>query len=129
MLCDRFTDSTEAYQGGGRKLGSEAVLELHRILCGDLQPDLTDPAGLRSGEERRARPESQPKCRRRANKNSAKDENRFEQENALFLDACAKATWRSRPRAAACARGCEWHARRDAAVIGVGAGEIEDWRN
>src|SRR5216683_4228871 len=49
VLCDRFTDSTEAYQGSGRKLGSEAVLELHRVLCGDLQPDLTillesDPA-------------------------------------------------------------------------------------
>jgi dTMP kinase len=41
VLCDRFTDSTEAYQGSGRKLGSEAVLELHRVLCGDLQPDLT----------------------------------------------------------------------------------------
>src|SRR4030081_657392 len=41
VLCDRFTDSTEAYQGSGRKLGSESVLELHRILCGDLQPDLT----------------------------------------------------------------------------------------
>src|SRR6202035_2472314 len=41
VLCDRFTDSTEAYQGAGRRLGSEAVLKLHRILCGDLQPDLT----------------------------------------------------------------------------------------
>src|SRR6202163_2290279 len=41
VLCDRFTDSTEAYQGGGRKLGSEAVLELHRILCGDMRPELT----------------------------------------------------------------------------------------
>src|SRR5467141_1987369 len=41
VLCDRFTDSTEAYQGIGRKLGSESVLELHRVLCGDLQPDLT----------------------------------------------------------------------------------------
>src|SRR5579885_3712349 len=41
VLCDRFTDSTEAYQGNGRKLGSEVVLELHRILCGDVQPDLT----------------------------------------------------------------------------------------
>ena len=38
VLCDRFTDSTEAYQGGGRKLGTGPVLELHRILCGDLQP-------------------------------------------------------------------------------------------
>ena len=41
VLCDRFTDSTEAYQGSGRRLGSEAVRELHRVLCGNLQPDLT----------------------------------------------------------------------------------------
>src|ERR1700756_1415869 len=41
VLCDRFTDSTEAYQGSGRKLGSAAVRELHRVLCGNLQPDLT----------------------------------------------------------------------------------------
>lgn len=41
VLCDRFTDSTEAYQGGGRELGSEVVLNLHRLLCGDLQPALT----------------------------------------------------------------------------------------
>jgi dTMP kinase len=41
VLCDRFTDSTEAYQGGGRELGSGIVLKLHRLLCGNLQPDLT----------------------------------------------------------------------------------------
>src|SRR5882724_13120045 len=41
VLCDRFTDSTEAYQGSGRKLGSHPVRELHRVLCGNLQPDLT----------------------------------------------------------------------------------------
>jgi dTMP kinase len=41
VLCDRFTDSTEAYQGGGRELGSAVVLELHRLLCANLQPDLT----------------------------------------------------------------------------------------
>ena len=41
VLCDRFTDSTEAYQGGGRQLGSQPVLELHRLLCNNLQPDLT----------------------------------------------------------------------------------------
>src|ERR1035441_9371551 len=29
VLCDRFTDSTEAYQGGGRQLGSEVVLQMH----------------------------------------------------------------------------------------------------
>src|SRR5450631_2549146 len=41
VLCDRFTDSTEAYQGGGRELGSENVLALHRLICGKLNPDLT----------------------------------------------------------------------------------------
>ncbi|MGD0830555.1 MAG: dTMP kinase [Terracidiphilus sp.] len=41
VLCDRFTDSTEAYQGGGRQLGSAVVHELHRLLCDNLQPDLT----------------------------------------------------------------------------------------
>jgi dTMP kinase len=41
VLCDRFTDSTEAYQGGGRQLGFAPVLELHRLLCANLQPDLT----------------------------------------------------------------------------------------
>jgi len=41
VLCDRFTDSTEAYQGYGRQLGSEAVLTLHKLLCRDIQPDLT----------------------------------------------------------------------------------------
>ena len=38
VVCDRFTDSTEAYQGGGRELGSELVLELHRLICCDLNP-------------------------------------------------------------------------------------------
>jgi dTMP kinase len=41
VLCDRYTDSTEAYQGYGRELGSELVLSLHRELCGSLWPDLT----------------------------------------------------------------------------------------
>jgi dTMP kinase len=41
VLCDRFTDSTEAYQGGGRELGSEVVLAMHRNLCDNIQPHLT----------------------------------------------------------------------------------------
>ena len=41
VLCDRYTDSSEAYQGAGRKLGSERVLALHAAVCGGLQPDLT----------------------------------------------------------------------------------------
>jgi len=41
VLADRFTDSTLAYQGGGRGLGEAAVRQLHRIACGELAPELT----------------------------------------------------------------------------------------
>src|SRR5882757_2670556 len=41
VLSDRFTDSSLAYQGCGRGLGSEAVLALDRIACRGLKPDLT----------------------------------------------------------------------------------------
>ena len=41
VLCDRFTDSTLAYQGYGRGLGADLVLTLHEIACQGLQPDLT----------------------------------------------------------------------------------------
>jgi dTMP kinase len=83
VLCDRFTDSTEAYQGAGRKLGSEAVLELHRILCDDLQPILTilmDSDVARSVERARRRNQRSSK-----NGRHPKDENRFEQENRAFF--------------------------------------------
>jgi dTMP kinase len=41
VLCDRFVDSSEAYQGGGRKLGSEIVLAMQQVLLGGRTPDLT----------------------------------------------------------------------------------------
>lgn len=41
VLSDRFTDSTLAYQGAGRKLGEEVVRQLHHLACGGLKPDLT----------------------------------------------------------------------------------------
>ena len=84
VLCDRFTDSSEAYQGGGRKLGSEPVLDLHRVLCGDLQPDLTilmDSDVAASVERARRRNKT-----RAARKTGAeRDENRFEQESRAFF--------------------------------------------
>jgi dTMP kinase len=59
VLCDRFHDATEAYQGGGRGLDRGAIRELHRLLCGDLQPDLTlilelEPATCLARARRRA---------------------------------------------------------------------------
>jgi dTMP kinase len=41
VLCDRFVDSSEAYQGGGRELGSEIVLAMQQALLGGRAPDLT----------------------------------------------------------------------------------------
>jgi dTMP kinase len=79
VVCDRFTDSTEAYQGGGRELGSETVLDLHRLVCGGLQPDLTllllPP--LKGSLERARRRNA-----READENG--DENRFELEQEGF---------------------------------------------
>ncbi len=80
LLCDRFTDSTEAYQGGGRELGSDLVLELHRLLCGNLQPDLTLlllPSLEASLERARRRND-------RVAAQSGQDEGRFEQEKDAF---------------------------------------------
>jgi dTMP kinase len=80
VLCDRFTDSTEAYQGGGRQLGSEIVLNLHKDICGNLQPDLTLlllPSLERSLDRARRRNE-------RTAEKDGKDEGRFEQEQEAF---------------------------------------------
>jgi len=41
VLCDRFTDATWAYQGGGRGLPREHIEALETLVHGDLQPDLT----------------------------------------------------------------------------------------
>jgi dTMP kinase len=41
VVCDRFLDSTRAYQGGGGGLADGDILELHRIGSGGLLPDLT----------------------------------------------------------------------------------------
>ncbi len=80
VLCDRFTDSTEAYQGGGREIGSATVLELHRLICGGLQPDLTLlllPSLHKSLDRARRRND-------RVGAESGKDEGRFEQEQDAF---------------------------------------------
>jgi len=80
VLCDRFTDSSEAYQGGGRGLGSARILAMHHAVCGDLQPDLTLLL-LPSLESslRRARRRNQRRTRQ-----GGTDENRFERESDDF---------------------------------------------
>jgi dTMP kinase len=81
VVCDRFTDSTEAYQGGGRELGSEVVCELHRIICDNLQPDLTIlllpdvQASLLRARRRNTRQTTK----------GGEDEGRFESEKDAFF--------------------------------------------
>ena len=80
VLCDRYTDSSEAYQGGGRGLGAERVLAMHRAVCDDVWPELTVlllPPLERS--LKRARRRNATQVRR-----SGSDENRFEREDDAF---------------------------------------------
>lgn len=80
VLCDRYTDSSEAYQGGGRQLGSKRILAMHAAACNNLQPDLTllllPPLGA---SLRRARRRNQ-----RHTEKQGTDENRFERESDDF---------------------------------------------
>ena len=80
VLCDRYTDSSEAYQGAGRGLGSERVRTMHRVVCNDVQPELT--VLLLPPLERAL------KRARRRNEKSARqtgaDEGRFEREGEAF---------------------------------------------
>jgi dTMP kinase len=71
VLCDRYDDSTLAYQGGGRGLDHDTLARLNRFATGGLKPDLTflfdlDPG---VGLERRA---------------SAGDANRLDRESEAF---------------------------------------------
>jgi dTMP kinase len=86
VLCDRYTDSTEAYQGGGRGLDREDILTLHRILCRNLWPDLTFlllpelDACLARARRRNARQQA-----------VGVDENRFEAEQRNFYERVDRA--------------------------------------
>jgi dTMP kinase len=41
VVCDRFTDATYAYQGGGRGIPASRIAELERFVQRGLEPDLT----------------------------------------------------------------------------------------
>lgn len=82
VLCDRYTDSSEAYQGAGRGLGAERVRAIHRAVCNDFQPDLTllllPPL---AGSLHRARRRNERHVRQQGT-----DENRFEREGDAFYE-------------------------------------------
>ena len=83
VLCDRFTDSTIVYQGAGRGLDAAAILELHRIACGELFPDLTFLLHIDAAT-------SLERARSR-NRHQASQETRMDDENsALLRRACRR---------------------------------------
>jgi len=73
VLCDRFTDATWAYQGGGRGLPRRDIETLESLVHGDLQPDLTLLLDL---------PVEQG-LKRAAERGAA---DRFEQESLVFFE-------------------------------------------
>ena len=83
VLVDRCTDSSEAYQGGGRQLGTETVLAVHRAVA-RLDPDMTILMDSdASSSVARARRRNQQTTRQVGQE---ADENRFERENREFFE-------------------------------------------
>lgn len=77
VLCDRFTDSTLAYQGYGRGLDKELIARLNVLAAGTVKPDLTVilDCPVEIGLAR---------AMARINGSTAAREERFEQESHLF---------------------------------------------
>lgn len=77
VLCDRFTDATIAYQGYGRGLSTELIVELNNLATQGVEPDLTllldfhPEKGINRAKERNANAEGP-------------NEDRFEQEALAF---------------------------------------------
>ena len=76
VICDRFTDATYAYQGGGRGLRVDAIAELESMVQGALRPDLTvlldAPVANALARARR--------------RNAGAPEDRFESERSDFFE-------------------------------------------
>ena len=74
VICDRFTDATRAYQGGGRGLDPAGIEALATLVHPDLRPDLTLLLDL---------PVAQGLARAQARRGQI---DRFEQERAPFFE-------------------------------------------
>lgn len=88
VICDRFTDATYAYQGGGRALNMESIRQLETIVQGALRPDLTL---LLDAPVEQA-------LRRAQKRNIGIAQDRFEAERAEFFERVA-AVYRDRAAA------------------------------
>jgi len=84
VVCDRFTDSTVAYQGGGRGMPIEDIALLERWVHPDLQPDRTYLFDLDPAEAARRR-----QAARAADRFEAQDEAFFGRVRGAYLDRAA----------------------------------------
>lgn len=73
VVCDRYTDATYAYQGGGRQLGADRVAALEQWMQPSLQPDMTLLFDV-------------PLEVARARLADAREPDRFEREGAAFFE-------------------------------------------
>jgi dTMP kinase len=76
VICDRFTDATYAYQGGGRRVDMEQIRTLETLVQGALRPDLTILLDAPVGEA----------LARAAARNLGSLPDRFESERAEFFE-------------------------------------------
>ncbi len=76
VVCDRFTDATYAYQGGGRRLSTDDVRQLEAMVQGARRPDLTV---LLDAPVEQA-------LRRARQRNAGAAADRFESERAEFFE-------------------------------------------
>ena len=79
MVCDRFTDATFAYQGGGRGIAKERIAVLENFVQQGLSPDLTLLLDMPK-EAAKQRLESRLRTRH-------EQRDRFEQEQADFFQS------------------------------------------
>lgn len=86
VLCDRFTDATYAYQGGGRGVSMVAIATLETLVQGELRPDLTVLLDMPVA----------PALERAGNRS---DPDRFESEEEAFFRR-VRSTYRARADAA-----------------------------
>ncbi|OYT73037.1 MAG: dTMP kinase [Chloracidobacterium sp. CP2_5A] len=85
VVCDRFTDSTRAYQGGGRRLPSDFVETVIGVATGGLEPRLTFLLDL-PADVARARLTQHPRRERAADRFETEEPAFYERVRAAFLD-------------------------------------------
>ena len=77
VLCDRFTDATYAYQGGGHGVPRERIVELERFIPADCRPDLTILFDV---------PVAVSRARLERNSGQGRELDKFEREAGAFFE-------------------------------------------